>query len=338
MKKLSATTTALFLIISLLWAAPVSAGDAGQTAAEVLRMGGGARVAALGGAGVASARGATSLSYNPGGLGFMNRELDLSASALPVVANGDERVMGWEQEIDMSYYGFPESINYGNIDYAYSLPENTGRERLFEGTLAAGLRYLDYGDQDRVERALPNKFLVEKGSFSNSDLVLSAGYGQNWANWSYGVTARYIRQELDDVSGNAFSVDLGTRWNSRERPLSAGLVLANLGTDITFDEEDESLPELLRSGAAYRFYGLRLETSVDLEYQFESGEYGLMGGVEWWPFDRLALRAGYDGNIDLDDGLTAGFGYRHDEVSFDYAYLPYGDFGDVHRLGFRYQF
>ncbi len=336
MKKLSASTTALFLIISLLWAAPVSAGDAGQTAAEVLRMGGGARVPALGGAGVASARGATALSYNPGGLGFMNRELDLNASVLPLIANGDEPISGWERDLDASYYSLPEGINYGNIDYALSLPENTERERLFEGTWALGLRYLDYGSQDRVRRV--SGVLKPDGSFSNSDLVLSAGYGQNWANWSYGVTARYVRQELDDVSGDAFSVDLGTRWNSRERPLSAGLVLANLGTDITFDEEDESLPELLRSGAVYRFYGLRLETSVDLEYQFESGEYGLMGGVEWWPFDRLALRAGYDGNIDLDDGLTAGFGYRHDDMSFDYAYLPYGDFGDVHRLGFRYQF
>jgi len=45
----------------------------------------------------------------------------------------------------------------------------------------------------------------------------------------------------------------------------------------------------------------------------------------------LALRVGYVTSQD-EYGLTAGFGVHQFGVSFDYAYTPFGVFGNVHRF------
>lgn len=151
------------------------------------------------------------------------------------------------------------------------------------------------------------------------------------------------RLEIDDKSASLVAFDLGMQWQSPDPdfPLAAGIILANLGSSVEFDSRGDDLPLLTRIGASYNFEPLLeipLQVHTDLEYQFKSEEAGLLIGGEWWAHEQFAVRAGYDGNVDVDSGLTAGFGYRYnDELSFDYAYIPYGDFDDLHKLAFTYQ-
>jgi len=298
------------------------AGDAGQTAAEFLRLGPGGDIPAMGGAGVASVAGPSALQYNPAGL----------ASAR-------------SRDLEFTYQQLVEDIGYGNLDYTHKLDSR--------GMLGAGLRYVSYGTEDRT--VLDGGSVTRDGSFSGSDLLISGGYGEAFAgeyaggrmNW--GAAMKIGRLEIDDETANLWAIDAGLQWHSLDHslPLSAGVVLANLGTDVNYDDKDEDLPLLSRLGVTYDLqpqldWPARLH--ADIEYQFESGESGLLLGGEYLfdvdqfrPNSQLAIRAGYDGNVDVDGGLTAGFGFRvNDRMGLDYAYVPFGDFGNLHKIGFRY--
>ncbi len=289
---------------------PVLAGDGGQTSAEVLRIAPGAANSAMGGAGVASIAGPAALHYNPAGLAFAT-----------------------DRDLELTYQQLVEDISYGNVDYIHGLSP--------DHRIAGGLRYLDYGSVERIE--LVGGQLQQTGRFSDFDMVASLGFAENRGNWSWGAAAKIIHLEIDGESANAFALDAGLQWHSQnpELPLSAGIMVANLGTQPKFDSESEDLPLLTRFGISYDLehdLGVNMLTHFDFDYQFHSEELGFLWGLEWQATDTFALRGGYDGTIDdVDNGLTAGLGITIDErMDFDYAYIPFGDFGDLHRLAFRY--
>ena len=305
----------VFLIL-LMASLPAEAGDAGVTSAEVLRIGSGAARPAMDGAGVAAVRGPSSLQYNPAGLAFSR-----------------------DRDIEFTYQELVEDIGYGNLDYTHKV-DITGEE----GVVGGGVRYLSYGSEDRTVFNSGNGDLERDGSFSSADVVFSAGYGETWNNdFSWGATLKLGRLEIDDESAGLMALDLGMQWHSPdpELPLSAGIILANLGPDVEFDSQGDDLPLLSRMGVSYDFasqFEIPVQLHTDLEYQFESEETGLLVGGEWWALDQFVVRAGYDGNVDVDSGWTAGFGYRYDDnLSFDYGYIPYGEFDDLHKLAFTYR-
>jgi tetratricopeptide (TPR) repeat protein len=64
-------------------------------------------------------------------------------------------------------------------------------------------------------------------------------------------------------------------------------------------------------------------------------------GLEYGLERVFFLRAGYqktlqDNALGGANGLTAGIGFVLDDFHFDYAYLPYGDLGDSHRVSVGY--
>jgi len=46
----------------------------------------------------------------------------------------------------------------------------------------------------------------------------------------------------------------------------------------------------------------------------------------------VALRAGYRTGRDVGLGWTAGLGFKTGTFGLDYAYAPYGDLGNTHRI------
>ena len=57
----------------------------------------------------------------------------------------------------------------------------------------------------------------------------------------------------------------------------------------------------------------------------------------------LALRVGYQANLADNQiqgltGLTAGIGVTYEGLGLDYAYLPYGDLDNTHRISLSYKF
>ncbi len=314
--RLREKTTVFLIPLVLLFlvgtgASSLYAGSAGQATAEVLRLGAGAEHPAMGGAGVASVSGAPALQYNPAGL-----------------------AADYRMDVDFTYQRMVEDINYGNFNFMSEL----GADEF----IGLGLGYLDYGSVDRVE--FSGDILQTSGSFTGMDLVGQAGYGRRWGNISAGINAKIIRLEIDDNAKTARAVDFGLLWRSgrEEYPLSLGLALANLGSKVQGEDDghEDELPATFRLGLSYdipQVLGNNFRVDLDMENQLESGEIGFLGGIQWNPIERLALRTGYDDNLDVDGGLTAGAGFEFAEgMKFDYAYVPYGDFGNLHRFSFGF--
>lgn len=61
-------------------------------------------------------------------------------------------------------------------------------------------------------------------------------------------------------------------------------------------------------------------------------------GAEWWMQDTIALRAGYKTNQDIGPGWSAGLGFKFQRICLDYAYAPYGDLGNTHRISLGMNF
>jgi len=52
----------------------------------------------------------------------------------------------------------------------------------------------------------------------------------------------------------------------------------------------------------------------------------------------LALRAGYRTGQDIGSGMSAEVGLRIGKIDLDYAYVPYGDLGNTHRISLEIKF
>ena len=323
MNKSILSLTVIIIIIMVIAASSVPvvntavfAGSAGDATAQVLQLGAGAKIPAMGGSGQATVRGPAALHYNPAGLAG-----------------------GTGQDLEFSYQKLVEDVQFGNFDYTMPFNDNFN--------FAAGLRYLAYGSEDKtVWSGGPGSSLEKDGSFSGSDIVLSGALAARlYSNISWGVSGRLIRLEIDDENALGASFDLGGQWVSPNSavPLSAGLVLQNVGPGLKFDRKTEDLPLGLVAGAsldlqAYLDQPIWIHT--DLDYQVHDSEIFLKIGSEWQAHQLLSLRLGFDGSLGVDNGLTygLGFGIPDSAMEIDYALIPYGDFGTVHRLALNYSF
>lgn len=178
------------------------------------------------------------------------------------------------------------------------------------------------------------------GEFDARDWAVSGHYA--WLvheDLGVGVAARWIRSTLDDVSADAFAADLGVRMRVRSVDgLTVGAAVTNLGTGMKFLRTRDDLPWGVRAGAAMRLRGLNLLLATDAILYADRDIDGAVG-VEWRPVDLLRLRAGYrSAGRDADQGLTAGFGVNLLGLDLDYAYVPFGDLGDAHRVSASYIF
>lgn len=302
-----------------------AAAGVGTTGASFLKVIPSARASAMGGAVVASSpEGAESLYWNPA----INAKY-------------------WHNEILTSYVKWWDVVEYGYVGFAF-------------GKIGINATFLQQ-----------NKFVVTDSegnetdeSFIPRDLAASISYSFSMnENLAIGITAKYIRQELDEVA-NAFAGDVTALYRM---PTMSELKLAasiqNLGSKISFGEEKfkisfgeegDSLPLTFRAGVAYQPTFLPgLTAAVDLIKPID-GPMSIPYGIEVYPIELfswftmtedeymtpgglpegiIAIRIGHDGSLmDVFDGLSGGFGIKLSRLKLDYAFKPYSDIDDAHRL------
>ncbi|MCK4418849.1 hypothetical protein KAV79_03495, partial [Candidatus Aerophobetes bacterium] len=88
-------------------------------------------------------------------------------------------------------------------------------------------------------------------------------------------------------------------------------------------------------GAASKLKALTL--AIDIAKPQDNQVYYCLG-AEWSLRNVLALRVGYKTNQDIGNGITAGIGLKMGKTSIDYAYVPYGDLGNTHRISLGIKF
>ncbi|MBI5596404.1 MAG: PorV/PorQ family protein [Elusimicrobia bacterium] len=283
--------------LALLLALPAQAGP-GAHPFEFLSLDADARPVSLGGAYTALASDANALLYNPGGLGFVERN--------EAVFMHNQYFEGVSQE----YASFAARRGWG-----------------------AQLNYLSFGDVPKT--TIANRTGAGLGSYGISDLALSGGYGRRFGGtWAVGGAVKYIRESIEAVTAQTMAFDAGALWRPAALPGAAlGAALRNAGPDVKFQRASEKLPTQLRLGGAYTRSLRGQQTTLALDVTKKRLEDPVVAvGLETLALGRLPLRLGYDMRNDAGLGLSAGVGWVAPAFRFDYAFVSFGDLGSAHRV------
>jgi hypothetical protein len=128
---------------------------------------------------------------------------------------------GMQKSLALNYADYYAGINYGLA--MYSLPFQKA------GNIAVGLTYLNYGSF--IEADASGNIT---GSFSASESALSAIYSRELDSmFTVGINFKPVMSHLEKYTSLGFAFDLGASWHDRRNILSAGLVIRNIGYQIT---------------------------------------------------------------------------------------------------------
>jgi hypothetical protein len=230
----------------------------GTTSAEFLLLGAGARGTALGDAFASLASDVSSLYYNPGGSALIERP-GASFSTYDYVA-------------DTRY-------SWGGIAFPFS-----GGSRTF------GLQIGTFGFDNQPVTTIDQPDGTG-AVYSVSETFAGASFAQNFSDrFSAGLTAKFVFDQLGEVSGSAFAVDFGTVFHSNlnDHPIRLAFVVANLGSDLKYsgdaldvgvardpaDPTSPTNPPELPAQAELKTKGFALPTvfRVGLAYDLLAGE------------------------------------------------------------------
>ncbi len=332
-----------FLVLILLAHLACFAGEAksaefdnlGTSGAQFLKLDVDARVVGLGGANAAIIRGAMALYYNPAG-----------------IANMDE------SSIAFSYTDWIADIKYNYL--AYQTPISG------VGNVGVHVAVLTMDDMERTTLEEPDGTGEMFGA--NSWVVGVSNAHQLTDRFSFGVTVKYIREKISELSSGSVAFDVGTIYYTGFRTLRIAMSTRNFGTDThydgteletTYDQDNNPSTSPIEIRLNTQSHPLPLSFRLGLAYDFEFDEDNkLMAvldgyntrdrgqqasvGFEYSWRNRLALRAGYKMETD-EESIALGGGYDFDISGFgtlgiNYAWADLGRLENAHRFSIGLNF
>lgn len=291
--------------------------NAGTASFTFLKIGAGARPVALGGAYVGVAEGANGLYWNPGAL---------------------SRIGG--REFSATYMNYLVGMQSGYVAYVQPFGKRS--------SLGASVNYLNGGQVQ--ETTLDNPTGVGLPKFSPGDIALEVAYGTALSPaLSLGLGAKLIRETIQSYSAMGFALDLGAFYQPAIKGLTLGASLSNLGKKTkAFISDKEPLPLVFRAGLGFRPEAFKDKILLALEVDKPSdNKLSVHLGGELGIHKYVSLRAGYastgtdlrtGSDTDWLGGLSFGLGTHYRNYGLDYAFTPYVDLGNAHRVSLLARF
>jgi hypothetical protein len=292
-----------------LWSA-FSKDDAGTSAAQFLKLGAGARAAGMGETFAAVSDDSTAVYWNPAGLRQIKRKM----------------------------FSFMHAVWFEDISYDWTsvaIPFQRG------GVLGIGIQYTSYGSLKNTDESG-----IEHGSFHPNDTAANLAYAVSLGELAVGVTGKYISSKIKEKA-TAFAGDIGFMYKIMNKKISLGLVGQNIGSKMKYVDTEDPLPANIKLGAAYRVLRTmenNFLVSCDINAPVDNAPY-YNAGIEYSQkvvnVLGFALRAGYSTqskDVDGLKGLTGGLGLEYRNIVLDYAFAPFGDLGDTHRVSLGVKF
>ncbi|TLX77684.1 type IX secretion system protein PorQ [Labilibacter sediminis] len=305
-----------------------SAQRGGESTYDFLNLTNSARVAALGGTNVS----------------MVNNDLNL-AYHNPSLLNDT-----MSNSLVLNYVPYMADINYGYVAYAHHF-ENVG-------TFSLGVHNINYGDFSRT-----NDIGEYMGIASAAEYAFNLTYARQLSpRISMGMSIKPIYSKLDVYTSFGLATDFGFHYNKSESLFSLGIVLKNMGSQISsYHDTQEKLPADLQIGitkklahAPFRF-SLTAQhlldwdltyTAVDKENEGGSGfedttdspGFGdklmrhMVVGVEFLPSKNFHVDFGYNHRRRKElaytermstAGFSWGFGFRVYKFLFSYGSARY---------------
>ncbi len=291
-------------VLLAVFALSVRAGSRnGTSGGQFLRFPAGARMAALGEGGVALARDASALHWNPAGL--------IRIKGLSVV---------------MTHAGVLEAGAFDHIAAARPASPNL--------VLGLGVHHFTTGQLSILDAGG-----AVTGDFQPRDLALSAGAAWTGAGAAWGAAAKFVRSRLLDSAG-ALTADVGALsppllW----RTVTLAAAASNLGGALRYEGEASPLPVTLRAGASAQLTS-DWSAALDAVYPRDRDPFFTFGVEGRFPaLAGAAVRGGYNGRAAAGgaSGLRMGFGLSRGSWGIDYAFLPEAGGVETHWFSLTYQ-
>ncbi|HYE95016.1 MAG TPA: PorV/PorQ family protein [Rubricoccaceae bacterium] len=230
-----------------------------------------------------------------------------------------------------------------------------GFTRVGPVTLGLSLQSLDSG-----EMAVTDEFSGPEGTGETFRLVdVAAGVSVSQALtdlFSYGVTAKVVRESVADLSATTALLDLGIFYRIGQTGVDLGVAIRNFGPDgrpsgslvrptldgDTTETSFESIPPptTFLLGASYHVLRANpqhaLTVSAQLTRPNDNAEQ-FHAGAEYVFRNLLSLRAGY--RVGVEEASTPSFGAGllvpglGPQLRVDYAFNRLDRLGSVHRVG-----
>jgi len=173
-----------------------------------------------------------------------------------------------DKSLTINYVNYFAGINYGMTMYAKSYQGI--------GNFAAGLTYLNYGSFNEADESGNIT-----GTFSAAEYAFSIVYSRDLDSiFSVGANLKPIVSQLERYTSAGVALDIGGAYHSRNNLFSAGLVIKNIGFQITTyaGEDREKLPFEIQAGFSQKLAHAPLRFSLtlrhlerfDLTYDYES--------------------------------------------------------------------
>jgi hypothetical protein len=293
MKIETKTCMVLWLIAGLLFCN--EAYGVGETGAQFLKIGVGARACAMGEAFAGIADDPSAIYWNPAGISQMN-----SAEATAMQ-------------------------NFWLLDMSYQYLAGTFPSHF--GNLGVSIAYSSSGNIPKYEN------FQKVGEYSAYDMAGTVAYAKNIGEWiSSGISLKFIQQKIENENATGFAVDLGLLYKADFiQGMRFGFAVQNFGTKIKFIEQADPLPLNVKGGIAYTKGPLTLAGDLNKP---RDNNLRVNIGAEFLIKAILALRGGYNSA----NSYSAGLGVTWRKLSFDYAFVPYKDTDNSHRISVTVKF
>jgi hypothetical protein len=295
----------------------------GTVGCQFLEIGAGARGVGMGEAMVAATEGVESTYWNPAGLRTVTR---------PTAA--------------FSYGTWPADISHQFAAYAM-------RPSFIRGVVAISVTTLRMEAMPVRTADTPQGIGVQ---FEPGDIAIGLSYAREFTDkFAAGGTLRWVHSGLgdlsvigvdglEDYSVEGFVGDFGTLYSTGFRSLKIGLLIQNMGPEVTYVEEPVPMPATFKFGISMNVIeapGQVVMVAAEFRHPSDTSEK-VNVGAEYALNDMYFLRTGYKMGYD-EESFTVGGGARVTvgtlgTMEVDYSYGDFGYFGGVHRAGISVEF
>jgi opacity protein-like surface antigen len=297
----------------------------GITSMQFLKMGVGARPIGMGEAFVAGANDINSIYWNPAGLIEIN---DRQATFMQNF---------WFEGINAEYLAYAQPIEKTEklkLTKDRKAGEITGKNKEKVGAVGLSFTYVGYGSIPRTYEDGSGNYDSGRsiGTFSASDLCFGFVGAIKLGNAaSAGLNLKILSSTIETYSSFGIALDAGIIYALTDN-LKIGIMAQNLGTATPYDTETILLPTNLKIGASYDIMNTKMNklcALVDVNIPTDN-LISLNAGVEYSYNNLFSVRFGYKGSDPA--GITVGGGTKISNFLIDYAFVPYGELGNSHRI------
>jgi hypothetical protein len=295
----------------------------GTVGFQFLEIGAGARGVGMGEAMVAATEGVESTYWNPAGLRAVSRP-----SAV------------------FSYGTWPAGISHQFAAYAM-------RPTFIRGVLAISVTTLQMESMPVRTADIPQGMGV---NFEPGDLAIGLSYAREFTDkFAAGGTVKWVHsgladlsalgvEGLEDYSVDGFVGDFGTLYNTGFRSLQIGLMIQNMGPELTYIDEPVPMPATFKFGVCMNLIetpGQVVKVAAEFRHPSDTSEKINVGG-EYTLNNMYSVRAGYKMGYD-EETFTVGGGAKLavgtlGNLGVEYTYADFGYLGGVHRAGINVEF